>query len=299
MDNAPTRAQIGSVLLVGVLWSLNWPTVKIALGELGPWTLRAGALSLASLALLGLCVLRGQPLRVAREDWWRLGVTGLFATVAPNILVAYAQLVSPTGRTAVLMFTMPIWATILAVFLLGETLDRRRLTGVLFGFAGLLALAAPAFSSGHISAGMILAMAGSLSWAAGTVLTKLFPTRCPALTFAAWQLTIGATFILVGMLVFEGVPVPHRLGTATTIAFAYHAVLGQGLASALWFQVLIKVPASVATLGLLTVPALGVLSAILLLGERPDVTDYIGLVLVTAASGAVLMPARQPRKAMR
>ena len=60
MQDSPTRGQVILVLLLGVLWGLNWPTVKIALAEIGPWTLRASALSLASLALVAITLIRGR-----------------------------------------------------------------------------------------------------------------------------------------------------------------------------------------------------------------------------------------------
>ena len=62
------------VLLLGVLRVLNWPTVKIALAEIGPWTLRASALSLASLALVALTLIRGGTLRIRRAYWWGTSV---------------------------------------------------------------------------------------------------------------------------------------------------------------------------------------------------------------------------------
>jgi drug/metabolite transporter (DMT)-like permease len=73
-------------------------------------------------------------------------------------------------------------------------------------------------------------------------------------------------------------------------AFAYHALLGQALATVLWFEVITKIPAGTAALGALIVPAVGVASAMLLLGERPALADYVGLALIMAAASTVLLP---------
>jgi hypothetical protein len=80
---------------------------------------------------------------------------------------------------------------------------------------------------------------------------------------------------------------------ATLLAFSYHAVLGQALATVLWFEVVTKIPASTAALGTLTVPAVGVASAMLILGERPSIADHIGLALIMAAASTVLLPNRR------
>ena len=291
MQQSPTPGQIALVLLLGVLWGLNWPAVKIALGEIGPWTLRACALSVAASALIAFTLLRGGTLRIRPAHWWRIALPAVLAIAAPNVLIAHAQLSAPTGRIAVVAFTMPVWATILARFVLGERLDRGRLVGLWLGVAGLVALGWPLVRAGELSLGLLLAFLAAMCWAAGTVLLKRFPSEATPLAFAAWQLAIGAACAAAGMLVFEGLPARGALGPATLLAFSYHALLGQALATVLWFEVVTKIPASTAALGTLTVPAVGVASAILILGERPTVPDLVGLALIMAAAGAVLLPA--------
>jgi uncharacterized membrane protein len=127
---------------------------------------------------------------------------------------------------------------------------------------------------------------------AGPGSTSKAASECSPLAFATWQLVISAACIGIGMLIFEGVPELHFLRFSTLVAFGYHALLGQALASALWFEVLAKVPASVAALGTLTVPAVGVFTAMLFLGERPTFADLLGLALIVGAAATVLIPSR-------
>src|SRR5918993_2458750 len=143
MQQSPTRAQVALVLLLGLLWGLNWPTVKIALAEIGPWTLRASALCIAALSLVAFTLARGRALSIRRAHWWRIAVPAVLTIAAPNVLIAHAQLLAPTGRIAVVVFTMPVWATILARLVLGERLDPRRVLGLALGIAGLIALGWP------------------------------------------------------------------------------------------------------------------------------------------------------------
>jgi drug/metabolite transporter (DMT)-like permease len=294
MQDSPTRTQIAFVLLIGLLWGLNWPTVKIALAEIGPWTLRAGALAIAGMTLVTFSWMRGRTLGIRPAQWWRVAMPAVLTIAAPNVLIAHAQLSAPTGRIAVVVWTMPIWATIFARFVLGERIDARRILGLALGIAGLVALGWPLVLAGEVSVGLILAFLAAMCRAAGTVFLKRFPTDATPLAFAAWQLIIGAGVVATGMLLFEGVPVPRPLSTPTLIAFAYHAVLGQALSTVLWFEILTKIPAGTAALGTLTVPAVGVASAMLFLGERPTVPDLVGLVLIVAAASTVVLPSRRP-----
>ena len=288
----PSRALL-LVPLLGLLWGFNWPAVRISLTEIAPWTLRAAGMSFAGLVLVAVALARGVQLTVPRGQWLRLVVAGFLSIAAFNVLLAFAQLAAPTSRAAILTFTMPIWATLLARLVLGEAFDARRLAGLALGIAGLLCLGLPLIAAGQLSFGLMLALFAAVSWALGTIVTKRWPVSAPALTIAAWQLLIGGLVAGVGMLVFEGVPVPKLLSPRVLAALSFHIVGAQALAYFLWFTVVARLPAGIASLGTLMVPAIGVLGSVLLLGERPTPTDWLGLALVVAASGAIMIPARR------
>jgi drug/metabolite transporter (DMT)-like permease len=285
------------VPLLGLLWGFNWPAVRIALTEIAPWTLRAGGMTFAGLALVAIALARGQPLAVPRRQWFRLAVAGFLSIAAFNVLLAFAQLAAPTSRAAILTFTMPIWATILARFILAEPFDSRRLIGLGLGAAGLACLGLPLIASGSFSIGLLYALIASVSWALGTIVSKRWPVDAPAVTIAAWQLLIGGAAAGVGMLAFEGVPVPKMLEARTMTALTFHILGAQALAYFLWFTVIARLPAGIASLGTLMVPAVGVLGSVILLGERPTPSDWLGLALVISASGSIMLPARRKTEA--
>lgn len=289
MPPTPSRSLL-LVPLLGLLWGFNWPAVRISLTEIAPWTLRAAGMTFAGLVLVAIALARGVPLAVPRPQWPRLIIAGFLSIAAFNVLLAFAQLMAPTSRAAILTFTMPIWATLLALPILGERFDRRRLLGLGLGIAGLACLGLPLIRSGQFSPGLALALLAALSWALGTIVTKRWPVAAPALTIAAWQLLVGGAAAGLGMLVFEGFPVPKLLSPKVVAALSFHILGAQALAYFLWFVVVSRLPAGIASLGTLMVPAVGVLGSVLLLGERPTTTDWLGLTLVVAASGAIMIP---------
>ena len=294
MPHASARSLL-LVPLLGLLWGFNWPAVRISLTEIAPWTLRAGGMTFAGLALVAVTLVRGIRLRVPKEHWPRLVVAGILSIAAFNILLAFAQLMAPTSRAAILTFTMPVWATLMAWPVLGERFDRPRLIGLGLGIAGLLCLCLPLIKAGQVSPGLALALLASVSWALGTIVTKRWPVGAPTLTIAAWQLLIGGAAAGIGMLVFEGLPVPKALSPPVAVALTFHILGAQALAYFLWFTVIARLPAGIASLGTLMVPAVGALGSVLLLGERPAASDWLGLVLVVAASGAILVSPKQGR----
>lgn len=294
MPQASARSLL-LVPLLGLLWGFNWPAVRISLTEIAPWTLRAGGMTFAGLALVVVALVRGVSLKVPAAHWPRLIVAGILSIAAFNILLAFAQLMAPTSRAAILTFTMPVWATLMAWPVLGERFDRPRLIGLGLGIAGLLCLGLPLIRAGQLSPGLALALLASLSWALGTIVTKRWPVAAPTLTIAAWQLLIGGAAAGIGMLVFEGLPVPKVLSPPVAAALTFHILGAQALAYFLWFTVIARLPAGIASLGTLMVPAVGALGSVLLLGERPATSDWLGLVLVVAASGAILVAPKPAR----
>lgn len=290
------RLAVLAVPLLGVLWGLNWPAVRLCLVEIPPWTLRTTGMAAAGLCLLLAALLTGRPLAVPRAHRPRLVASGLLTLAAFNVLLAFAQLHAATSRTAIVAFTMPVWTALLAWPVLGERPDRRRIVGLGLGLGGLLALGLPLLAADALTIGLLWALLGGASWAAGTVLAKRWPVAAPALPVAGWQLLVGAAGAGLGMLLFEGLPRPRALMPVTAAALAYHVLLAQALAYLLWFAILPRLPAGVATLGTLLVPAVGVLGATALLGERPTAADLLGLVLVIAAAATILLPPARPAR---
>jgi drug/metabolite transporter (DMT)-like permease len=281
-----------AVPALALLWGLNWPAVKVVLGEVAPWTLRSMGMGGAALLLFGLALARGRSLRVRRAQWPRLVVAGLLSVAAFNVLVAFAQLAGSTARAAIVTYTMPVWAIALAWLVLGEQLDWRRRIALLLGVAGLLLLALPLLRAGQLPRGVFYALAAGFCWAAGTVFIKRYPIDAVGLVSTAWQLLIGSLSAGAGMLLFEGLPVPKALSAAATVALAFHIVLATATAYFIWFEVVARLPAGIAALGTLVVPVVGVSSAMALLGERPSGYDLGGFALIIAAAAMALLRGR-------
>lgn len=277
------------VAALGLFWGLNWPAVRLCLVEMRPWTLRFAGFAVATVLIFGLVRVLGESVRVPRRHWLRLVAVGVLTVVAYNVFTAFAQVTASTTRSAVLSYAMPIWAVIGARIVLGEPIDGRRIVGLALGVAGLVALGLPLLRSGQLSVGLLYALASGMVWAAGSVLLKRFPIEASPLVLSAWQLALGAAVTFVGMIAVEGVPAALPRLPATWAAFSYHVVFAQVAAMWLWFTILGRMPAGIASIGSLLVPGIGVLGAMAFIGETPTAADWLGLVLIVAASGVVLL----------
>lgn len=273
-------------ILLALLWGFNWPAVRIALLEVPPFVLRGGGLAGASLLLLGLALLLRRRLRIAAPSWFPLIVAGTLNIAAFNIFTAFAQLSTTTSRAAILTYTMPIWSTLLAALVLREPIDRHKALALAAGSAGIALLAIPVFATGQ-SRGVVLPLLAALAWALGTVIQKKWRIEGDPIAITAYQLMIGAAISIIGMLA-AGQAVPGSVSPVVAGALLFHVIAATAVAYVLWFAVLERNPASTAALLSFAVPVVGVLSAMLLVGDRPTGADLLGFAAVLMAAGLAL-----------
>jgi drug/metabolite transporter (DMT)-like permease len=103
-----------------------------------------------------------------------------------------------------------------------------------------------------------------------------------------WQLVVGVIVIAACLPVFEG-SLHLNVNWGPLVAVVYSGVIGSGLSYFLWFGIVRRLPATTASLGILATPVIGVVSAMLVLGERPTLADAAGFALMLSASACVLL----------
>lgn len=268
-------------VLLALLWGFNWPAVKIALGEIPPFALRSIGLASGSLLLLLVALVLRRRLTVARVSWLPLILAGTLNIAGFNIFTAFAQLITTTSRAAILTYTMPIWSVLLAALILGEAIDRRKALALGSGALGIALLAYPVFESGA-TRGVIFPLLAALSWALGTIVLKRWPLKSDPIATTAYQLMIGAAISGIGLLV-SGQAVPASLSGPVIGALAFHIIGAMACAYMLWFAILARNPASTSALLSFAVPVVGMLSAMLLVGDRPSLLDIAGSTAILLA----------------
>lgn len=288
-------ATYGLILGIGVFWGLNWPAVKILLTEMEPWGVRATGLTCGGMALLALARLWGHSLAVPLRWIPVLIPIALLNIFAFNILTAHAQLVMDASRAAIVAFTMPVWASLLAAFLLGERLSGRRILALALGMAGLAVLIGPEIAAlGRAPLGAVLVLLAALAWASGTVLMKRARFPLHVLVLAGWQVTISAVPAVIGALVLEGPPALTALSAPVAGVLLFHILGPMVFCHFAWFGMVSRLPAGVAAIGSLLVPVVGVLGSAVILGEAVGPAEILALVLVLSAVATVLIRPEPP-----
>ncbi len=275
-------------------WGFNWTALKVALSEVPPWTFRSLCLGAGSAFLFAALRAGGQPLTVPKGQWVRLALLAFLNITAWNMLVAFGVVLIPSGRAAILAYTMPVWAIPLSAWLLRERITARKLTGLALGIAGLGLLLGQ--SLGQLSAaplGSLLVLGASIFWALGTVLQKRYPVSLPAGAYTAWIMLLGGAPIFIGALLLEDLRALRQVGLWPALGVAYNVLVAFAFAHWAWIKIATSVPVSVFSISMLIIPAVGVLSGVVFLGERPSWSELAALACVLAALATVIRP--QPR----
>jgi drug/metabolite transporter (DMT)-like permease len=259
--------------------------------ELPPLTFRAATLPFAAIGLLIVARLSGDSIAIPRALWGKVAALALFNIAAWNGLILFGVQQLPSGRSAILAYTLPVWSMLFSLVLLHEPLSRRKLIGLALGMGGLLLLLGDDFRQVQGSpVGTLFILGAAISWAFGTVLLRRWKPAVPQNTLTGWMMLIGWLPIAIMVPWFD----PHPwLSLSTMNGTAWFAVLyniffAGTLAHWAWFTMARTLPVAVSSLSSLPVPVVGVLSGMLFLGERPGASEFVALALVLASLGAVL-----------
>lgn len=268
-----------SALVVIVVWGLNFVVMKWGLATLSPLLLCALRFVAASLPFVWF-VRRPQAL-----PWWLLAAYGLVQGVGQfGLLFTGMKLGMPAGMASVVLQVQAFITMLLAAAFMGEKPQRWQWWGLVCAIAGLALIgAAHGDSPAEMTlAGFLITVGAAAMWASSNLLTRK-AAQYGAYTpvgFIVWTSLFPIVPLLALSVGLDGVDAVAQqlqgIGWRELGVIAYLALLSTLLGYGLWTQLLQRYAAStVAPLSLL-VPVIGLLSALLLLGERPTMWQWVG-----------------------
>ena len=275
---------------LSLFWGLNWPGMKIILSEMTVWWFRASCLIIGGCILMLLTALSGNRWKLRRQEIGPVMLCGSFAILGWMVFSAYGVSQMPAGRASIIAFTMPLWATLIAAYILGEHITRTKVVGLLLGLLGLGVLIGPdLLILKRAPVGAFFMLSAAISWAIGTVLLKKIDWQLPTLSNIAWQLLLSSIPITLVAVWFEPLPDPTTLSSPVVIALIYLYLFPMSFCQWAYFKTVGLLPASIAAIGTLMVPVIGVYSSYLILDEQVGITDMLALLLVLSALVLVLL----------
>jgi len=280
----------GAFLLLTLIWGTTWAAIRLGLEGLPPFTGVSLRFLVAGSLLLALV-----PVFKVRFAWSRRELTlwlvnGGLAFSASYTIVYWAEQHIPSGLTAVLFATYPLFVAALAhVFLPGERLEVRALFGILLGFAGVAVIFSDdlrALGGANVRHAALVMLGSPLVSAMATVVVKRWGTGIHPLSLTAVPMLL--TGLVVGGLALAFESGARLVFDARSVgALLYLAVLGSAVTFTVYYWMLSHAPATRVALIAYTIPVVAVLVGALLFHEPVRPRLVVGGALVLAGVAVV------------
>jgi drug/metabolite transporter (DMT)-like permease len=291
-----TRRQLVVLVLLTLVWGLNWPVMKLGVSgtpaapsPFPPLTFRALSMGLGLPVLAAALVWLKVPFAVPRGERRELLRLTLANMLVWHVVIIVALQQLSSGRSAVLGYTMPIFAALWGWLLYGERLSWRQNLGVAAAALGVALLLAGEFErmGGAPLAAAAIVIAAAI-WAWGTHLLRRSPSTMPLLTIVFWMTAITA--VLMGLLAIAFERQSWRWPDAPVgFAIAYNAVGVFGFAHAAWFYLARGLPPVASGISVMLIPVLGTFAGAWWLGEALHWQDHAAMVAIVVAIALVLV----------
>ena len=289
-----SRRHVLLFILLCAIWGFGFVPLKVALRHVDPIFLAAIRFWVPGLVILAYCVLSGRDWVPKPRQLPGLVALGVVNTGVLAMFLSLGQREISAALGSIILYTYPLMAAVLSPIFLAENIDRSKAVGIGVGFVGILLVAG---LGGHASAAGVAYMLGAAAcWAVGTIqFKKLIPGR-DVYVVTAWQIIFGATFLSIVSAVVEGVP-HAEFTTEVWLSFLWLTIPGMAVAATLWYWLLERGEAAVASAYLFMTPVFGVFFGWLLLHEHVTWPQLAGGALVAASIWLVNRTAVAPAPA--
>lgn len=190
---------VGALATVYLVWGSTYLGIALAIETLPP-LLMGGVRFLVAGAILYALARRFDGLhrvRPAVGQWRAALITGTLLLTIGNGGVAWAEQTVPTGVSALVIASLPLWIVVLDRLFFGARLTWRAGLGVAVGFAGVAVLVSPGAPGAVDLAGGLALLFAAVGWATGTLLSRGQTLTVPPLTGAGMQMLAGGAVLLV------------------------------------------------------------------------------------------------------
>jgi drug/metabolite transporter (DMT)-like permease len=295
-DPAPRRgaSSLFLFLLPSFIWGTTWLAIKFQLGVVAPEVSVLWRFSLASLVMVGGCLVRGVPLRFGLRDHLSFALLGFLLFGANYVLVYRSEQHLASGLVAVLFSFMVFWNLVGARLFFGTPAPRAVVAGAVMGVAGVALLFRPevaALRSGTEpgqAAGIALALLATLLASGGNLYSQRLFARGIGVVPASALGMAWSTLAVAAWCALTGVPFAFDPRPGYVLSLAYLGVFGTVVAFVSYLTLVRRIGAGRAGYTAAVIPAIAMAVSTLFEGYRWTAGAFAGLVLVIAGTVLVL-----------
>ena len=281
------------ILIVTLSWGMNYPIMKFVVTHFPPVSFRALTFLLGCLSLGAYVWHTRESLYVPPQERWLTFKLSLGNMVLRHLGLVLGLTLLKSGRTAIIGYTMPVWALLASVIFYKAQFTWRTSLGVVLSLSATYFLAKEemAYFAGQ-PLGLAMTLSAAIAWGTGNAMIKHSKLSISSISLTFWMLCSGMLIFSLISVMFEREAWrwPHWV---EWLAILYGGVVTFAISYVAWFRVARKLTPVTSGLSIMLVPVVGLMGGAWMLGESIAQSDLYALGLILAAMTVVLMPSRK------
>ena len=268
---------------VPCLWGIGFVITKPGMEQLPPMLINGLRWSVTGLVLVWWFPI---PKKYLKE---LLILSFIGCTLQYSLTFSGLNIIDASSAVLFVQFEVP-FGVLIAFLWLKEKPSIKNLIGLVIAFTGLIVLSGtPSLQGKYL--GVILVLSGAFTWALAQVFAKPISERLNGIVITAWLGVLAGPQLILASQLFEG-SVVSNIRSADYQAWLivlYLGLLMNALGYSIWYYVLGIYPVNKILPIMLLLPITGVVTAIMFLGERPDLKVFIGGIVILFGVGMILI----------
>lgn len=272
--------------IIYIVWGTTYLAIRLAIDTIPPFLMAGIRFTVAGILLYGWSHWRFQQ-KPGVGDWGKAAIPGILMFVGGNGLLTWSETFIPSGLAALIIGTVSIWMILLDWFFFSRKRpDMITFSGVAIGLMGVALLTGVGdevlINGGSIIVGILVLTFASMSWAAGSLLSRSLKSAMPLQYIISMQMLSGGMALML-IASMQGEWDQVALGTISLqsfLALSYLIIPGTLLAySAYLWLMRVSTPAKVSTYAFFN-PLVAVLLGWALLDEPVTLKTIIAASLI-------------------
>ncbi len=297
MPSSPAQNITGKdllmILIVTLSWGMNYPIMKYVVTHYPPVSFRALTFMLGCLSLGAYVWHTRESLYVPPQERWLTFKLSLGNMVLWHLGLVMGLTLLKSGRTAIIGYTMPVWALLASVLFFKAQFTWRTSLGLVLSLSATYFLAKEEMA--HFAGqplGLAMTLGAAIAWGTGNAMIKHSKLSISSISLTFWMLCSGMLIFSLISVAFEREAWrwPHWV---EWLAVLYGGVVTFAISYVAWFRVARKLTPVTSGLSIMLVPVVGLMGGAWMLGESIAQSDLYALGLILAAMAVVLMPSRK------
>jgi drug/metabolite transporter (DMT)-like permease len=296
---------VTALLTVYVIWGSTYLGIRLAIASIPPFFMAGTRYLVAGGAMFLFALLRGARLP-SLVEWRDAVIVGGCLLLVGNGGVTFAEQYVPSGTTALLVATVPVFLTLFAwVTKLGPRPSGMICVALVLGLLGVSILSRPTTQT-NVSlvdqfnwyAGIIVLLVAAAVWAGGSLYSRKAVRPSSAIVSVGIQMICGGLLLLlVSVLTGDAARFNwSRVTAESSIAWVYLVVFGAIIAfTAYIWLVRVCSPALVGTYAFVN-PAVAVLLGWAIAGEAMDSRTISGAAVILLAVVIIVVFTNRPNR---